>query len=266
MLLLVCVQDNCSDISYRSLTHAIDMEQQPLWNGRSRCRCHNLRIHTVSPLCHAPCLHMPQAAAWRPVTNLTTTCAGRCKYCKCRSSRDGSLRPVLTVALLPDCAGEYYVALDQAGEAAATQEILQHFQAVAESRGLARPSKHLWLHVRYVGGDTSSFLNPCYGHAVCAAFELALVAPSMDAPLPPWDEWAAYFGAMEDVLRSYGGRPHHAKYYTSDVPAVPGFGLPVREFMKACRQFDPERLLRNDKFDAVFLTGVKDVAETTSEL
>jgi hypothetical protein len=34
LLLLLCyLQDNCSDISSRSLTHAIDMEQQPLWNG-----------------------------------------------------------------------------------------------------------------------------------------------------------------------------------------------------------------------------------------
>lgn len=159
---------------------------------------------------------------------------------------------------MPVYTGEYYVGLDHAGEATATQEILKRFQTVAELRGDAKPTQHLWLHVRYVGGDTSSLLNPCFGHSVCAAFELALVAPRMDAPLPPWDEWAAYFGAMEDVLRGYGGRPHHAKYHTSDVPAVPGYGLPVREFMQECEQFDAERLLRNEKFDAVFLPGTTD--------
>ena len=30
---LVMRWDNCSDISYRSYTHAVDMEAQPLWNG-----------------------------------------------------------------------------------------------------------------------------------------------------------------------------------------------------------------------------------------
>ncbi|WIA13216.1 hypothetical protein OEZ85_006808 [Tetradesmus obliquus] len=180
---LIMRWDNCSDISSRSLTHAIDMEQQPLWNG------------------------------------------------------------------------EYYVALDDAGEAAATRAILEGFQAVAESRGLSKPSTHLWLHVRYVGGDTSSLLNPCYGSATCAAFELGLVAPAMDAELPPWDEWAAYFGAMEKVLRGYNGRPHHAKYYTAEVPSQPGFGLPVEQFRRECARFDPQRLLRNERFDAVFLAG-----------
>jgi hypothetical protein len=156
---------------------------------------------------------------------------------------------------VPSPTGEYYVSLDDADEAAATRAILQGFQAVAESRGLTKPSKHLWLHIRYVGGDTASLLNPCYGTATCAAFELALVAPAMDAELPPWEEWAAYFGVMEKVLRGFGGRPHHAKYYTPEVPAQPGFGLPVGQFMRECGKFDPQRLLRNERFDAVFLAG-----------
>lgn len=55
---LIMRWDNCSDVSYRSLTHAVDMEKQPLWNG------------------------------------------------------------------------EYYVALDDEGEVAATKEILERFQQV----------------------------------------------------------------------------------------------------------------------------------------
>jgi hypothetical protein len=183
---LIMRWDNCSDISSRSLTHAVDMEQQPLWNG------------------------------------------------------------------------EYYVSLDAAGEAAAAREILRGFQEVAEARGLTKPTDHLWLHVRYVGGDMDSYLNPCYGSSVCAAFELALVAPAMDAPLPPWEEWAAYFGAMEEVLRGFRGRPHHAKYYTHTPPAQPGFGLPVDKFRTECAKFDPQRLLRNEAFDRVFLSGCTD--------
>lgn len=30
---LIMRWDNCSDVSYRSYTHAVDMEAQPLWNG-----------------------------------------------------------------------------------------------------------------------------------------------------------------------------------------------------------------------------------------
>lgn len=87
--------------------------------------------------------------------------------------------------------GEMYVAVDDAGEAAATRAILAAFERVARARGGpgARPSPHLWLHARYVGGDTGAHMNPCYGHATCVAWELALVAPAMSAPLPPWDEW-----------------------------------------------------------------------------
>jgi hypothetical protein len=77
----------------------------------------------------------------------------------------------------------------------------------------------------------------------------------MDAELPPWEEWAAYFGAMEKVLRGLDGRPHHAKYYTDEVPEQPGFGLPVEQFMQECQKFDPQRLLHNERFDAVFLAG-----------
>lgn len=182
---LIMRWDNCSDISYKALTHAVDMEAQPLWNG------------------------------------------------------------------------EYYVALDRqhdGGEAAATRAILQGFQKVAEARGEEQPSQHLWLHVRYVGGDEESYLNPCYGTAVCAAFELALVAPALEAPLPPWEEWAAYFGAMEEVLRGLGGRPHHAKYYSALPPVEPAFGLPVDKFRSECSRFDPEGLLRNDAFDKVFVS------------
>jgi hypothetical protein len=60
---------------------------------------------------------------------------------------------------------------------------------------------------------------------------------------------------MEKVLRGLGGRPHHAKYYTPELPQEPGFGLPVEQFVQQCAQFDPQRLLRNEKFDAVFLAG-----------
>ena len=177
--------DNCSDVSFRSLTHAVDMEKQPLWNG------------------------------------------------------------------------ELYVALDDGAEAAATLEILRRFRLVAEQRtgagGGVNPD--VWMHVRYVGGDTSSLLNPCYGGAVCAAFELALVAPTMDAPLPPWEEWEAYFSAMQDVLLALGGRPHHAKYHSVTQPPAPAFGLPVGEFYAQCAKFDPARLMRNDAFDRLFGAG-----------
>jgi hypothetical protein len=179
---LIMRWDNCSDASHAALTHAVDMEKQPLWNG------------------------------------------------------------------------EYYLQVGEETkeEVAATRAILAAFADVAAARGDRRPTPHLWLHVRYVGGDTDSFVNPCYGSATCAAFELALVAPSMDAPLPAWDEWAAYFGALEGVLRNLGARPHHAKFRSSDPPLLRGFGLPVDEFSAQCARFDPQRLLRNAASDALF--------------
>ncbi len=186
---LIMRWDNCSDVSHRSLTHAVDMDAQPLWNG------------------------------------------------------------------------EYYVALDDTGEAAATREVLAAFGRVAVARGQAGPNPDLWLHVRYVGGDTSSLLNPCYGSTLCAAFELALVAPAMDAPLPLWEEWAAYFGAMEDILRALGGRPHHAKYRSPPPAGMAGFGLPVDEFWSQCAHFDPERLMRSTAVDELLGAAPAPAAE-----
>lgn len=184
---LIMRWDNCSDASHRSLTHAVDMEKQPLWNG------------------------------------------------------------------------EYYVALDDGAEADAVLEILDRFRAAAAARAgdeSAGVNPDVWMHVRYVGGDTASLLNPCYGARACAAFELALVAPAMDAPLPPWAEWDAYFSAMQDVLVALGGRPHHAKYHSlARPPPTPGFGLPVAEFRAQCARFDPARLMRNEAFDRLFGFG-----------
>lgn len=179
---LIMRWDNCSDVSYRSLTHAVDMELQPLWNG------------------------------------------------------------------------EYYVPVDDATEAAAVQAILSSFDAVAASRGGrgAGPNPDVWLHVRYVAGDMDSLMNPCYGSQVCAAIELALVAPSMHALLPPWAEWEAYFKAMEDVLLPLGGRPHHAKFQTGKLPATPGYGLPVREFRERCAVYDKAGLLKSESFERLF--------------
>ena len=193
---LIMRWDNCSDVSHRALTHAVDMEAQPLWNG------------------------------------------------------------------------EYYVSLGAAGEAAASAEILEGFRAVAAARGQSAVSTHLWMHVRYVAGDEHSLVNPCYGHGHCAAFELALVAPTMDGELPPWDEWAAYFGVMESVLRRLGGRPHHAKYRSApqagSPPVQPGFGLPVAEFWRQCARFDPHRLMRNAAVDEVLGSPVAAAATGTS--
>lgn len=147
------------------------------------------------------------------------------------------------------------MALDDAGEAAATRAILAAFAQVARQRGgpSAAVNPDIWLHARYVGGDTGAFMNPCYGTATCTAFELALVAHSMDAPLPPWDEWMAYFSAMRNVLQPLGGRPHHAKFFElAAPPAQPHWGLPLDAFRAQCRRFDPAGQLSSAAWDRLW--------------
>jgi hypothetical protein len=179
----------------RSLTHAVDFEAQPLWNGE---------------------LYLP----------------------------------------LPADPAEA-----AAAEAAAVKDLLRRFEAVGEEEGHAsdaaasgsRVHPDLWLHVRYVAGDTSSYLNPCYGAPVCAAIELALVARALDDPLPPWSEWEPYFAAMQDALLPLGGRPHAAKYHSIDPARLPkpAFGLPADRFAAECKKFDPQRLMRDTRLDAL---------------
>jgi FAD/FMN-containing dehydrogenase len=243
---LIMRWDNCSDVSYKSLTHAVDMDAQPLWNGGC---C----------LCFLGCLgggvNLVRGGTF---SEPPTLCPHRAK-------------PTLSHPHpRTDAAGELYVSFDDdAAEAAAVRAILDRFAAVAAVAAdrataaaasatatitnAAAPNPDVWLHVRYVGGDTASLLNPCYGARACAAVELALVAPAMDAPLPPWDEWAAYMHAMEDVLAPLGGRPHWAKYSSrrENLFPAPGLGLPVAEFRAACSKFDPAGRLRSTAFESV---------------
>jgi hypothetical protein len=200
---LIMRWDNCSDVSHKSLTHAVDMEAQPLWNGEL----------------YLPLPANPEAAA--------------------------------------------------AAEAAAIKDLIARFEAVAAADPAAaapagcdgpgcasrasRVHPDLWVHVRYVAGDTTSYLNPCYGAAVCAAVELALVAHAMDDPLPEWAPWEAYFSAMQDALLPLGGRPHAAKFHSIEPSRLrePAFGLPADKFAAQCAKFDPEKLMRNPRLGAL---------------
>jgi hypothetical protein len=121
--------------------------------------------------------------------------------------------------------------------------------------------------VRYVAGGTDALMAPCFGRRVCAAIELALTAPSMDAPMPDWADWVPYFDAMAGVLLPHGGRPHPAKFWSLLVQQHAQddahFGLPVAEFAATCARFDPARQLRSEAFDALFGLGVVAAAKPT---
>jgi len=77
-----------------------------------------------------------------------------------------------------------------------------------------QPIVDLWMHVRYLSGD-DTLLNPCYGWGHCLGFELAVVAETMDSPLPSWQQWMVYFAPFEEYLQSLGGRPHWAKFHNA---------------------------------------------------
>jgi FAD-linked oxidoreductase len=62
---------------------------------------------------------------------------------------------------------------------------------------------------------------------------------------------AAYFEAVEAIMRGFDGRPHWGKMHARDAaslaPAYPGFG----EFLAVRDRLDPERLFANDYLDRV---------------
>lgn len=213
-----------------ALTHAVDMEAQPLWNGEL----------------YLPLPADPAAAAATEAAAVKALLAAFEGVAAARQQGGGAPEGSCDAACAAStCGGSCNATAGAAGACGAS------CNTTAAASGGGRVHRDLWMHVRYVAGDTNSYLNPCYGAHHCAAIELALVAHTMAAPLPPWAEWAPYFSAMQDVLLPLGGRPHAAKFHsiTREQLPEPAFGLPVARFQEECRKFDPQRLMRDAVLD-----------------
>ena len=214
----------------RALTHAVDMEAQPLWNGE---------LYLPLPADPAAAAAAEAAAVKELLRRFEAVAAAAAAAA---ADADGCAPGDGT------CASEQQKSSSGSANGSANG---------STTTASSRVHRDLWLHVRYVAGDEQAYLNPCYGAPVCAAIELALVAHTMAAPLPPWGAWAPYFAAMQDALLPRGARPHAAKFHAIERSMVPAkaFGLPVAEFAAQCARLDPARAMRDPELDAVFGFG-----------
>lgn len=74
---------------------------------------------------------------------------------------------------------------------------------------------------------------------------MAVVAKTLDSPLPPKDQWYRWFHPFEAYLKTRGARPHWAKDHTLDHDYLHNQANPLAfsEFKEQCQTFDPQGLL-----------------------
>ncbi|PVU98162.1 hypothetical protein BB561_000058 [Smittium simulii] len=98
---------------------------------------------------------------------------------------------------------------------------------------------HFPVEVRFVQED-DVWLSPCYKQAIC--YIGVIMYRPYHLPVPYKKYWKAY----EDIVRSFGGRPHWAKahqmYYDDFAEQIPKFG----EFQALRNACDPNNIFLND--------------------
>jgi FAD/FMN-containing dehydrogenase len=58
-------------------------------------------------------------------------------------------------------------------------------------------------------------------------------------------EWRPYFEAVEEIMNSYGGRPHWGKRHFQTHETLPAIYPRWSDFLAARDELDPERVFRN---------------------
>jgi L-gulono-1,4-lactone dehydrogenase len=106
----------------------------------------------------------------------------------------------------------------------------------------SRPEHRVWfpIEVRFVAAD-ELMLSASHGRPTC------YVAVHQDHRV----DWRPYFRAVEDVLRSYGGRPHWGKRHTQTAATLAPLYPRWDEFQAIRDRLDPERRFRNFYTDRV---------------
>ncbi|UQE73296.1 FAD-binding protein [Gordonia sp. PP30] len=92
------------------------------------------------------------------------------------------------------------------------------------------------VEVRFVAGDTDSYLSPSYDRETC------YIAVHMFRGMP----WRPYFRAFEDIASAYDGRPHWGKRHLLDAEALAGRYPEWDRFQDVRSRLDPGGVFTND--------------------
>jgi L-gulonolactone oxidase len=106
----------------------------------------------------------------------------------------------------------------------------------------SRPEHRVWfpIEVRFVAAD-ELMLSASHGRPTC------YIAVHQDHRV----DWRPYFRAVEDLLQSYGGRPHWGKRHTQTAETLAPLYPRWDEFQAIRDRLDPERRLSSIYTDRV---------------
>ncbi|MGH2758408.1 MAG: D-arabinono-1,4-lactone oxidase [Actinomycetota bacterium] len=96
------------------------------------------------------------------------------------------------------------------------------------------------VEVRFVAGDDIT-LSPAHGRQTC--YIAVHLYRGMD--------YRPYFGAVEEIMMSFDGRPHWGKLHFRDAASLAGAYPGWRDFMDVRDKLDPTGLFRNGYLDRV---------------
>jgi len=142
-----------------------------------------------------------------------------------RTVRDRSHRVFCTRRSVPITEMEYAIPRDRAAEA------VRAVKAIAESAAFDVPVP---IEVRFVAAD-DAFLSPAAGRDCC------YIAVHQFAGM----EWGRYFGAVEETLLDYGGRPHWGKRHSRTAATLAAMYPDWERFQDVRRRLDPEGRFAN---------------------
>ncbi|KAI7866427.1 L-gulono-gamma-lactone oxidase [Spinellus fusiger] len=100
---------------------------------------------------------------------------------------------------------------------------------------------HFPVEIRFVDED-DIWLSPCYRRKTCYIGVIMYRQVPYGSPVPYKKYWKAY----EDIMRSYGGRPHWAKAHGQSREALEAVYPKFNEFIRVRDQLDPQNMFVNN--------------------
>nr|VFK55119.1 MAG: L-gulonolactone oxidase [Candidatus Kentron sp. TUN] len=178
-------------------------------------------------------------ATYRPsLISIINKLGARARFNKPRYSRGPSFSQFTFDCLFKQHVNEWSIPIEY------TAEALRGIRDLIARKG---HYAHLPIEVRFVGGD-DIWLSPCQGQDGCYIGVIAYIPHGR----PPHHE--AYFADFEELMETFGGRPHWGKFFKFDSERLAKRYPHWEDFQQVRRRLDPDYRLRNTFTDRVFHT------------
>lgn len=178
---------------------------------------------------HAFELALYLASHQEALVPLVNRAYARAMFSRPRSARGPSRAMFTFDCLFRQHVDEWAIPIERAAEA------LSRVRDLIEVRGFRA---HLPIEVRFVRAETA-WLSPAHARDTCYVGAIAYMPYGRAA------EHSEYFEAFEDLMASFGGRPHWAKRFGPGVEALRPLYPRFSDFARARAALDPEGIFTN---------------------